>query len=52
MYRFPCIPIFRGVFLIKKCFKKCVCVVGLKIALILVKNLFFGVKKGISEFWH
>ena len=43
MYRlFPCIPIFRrgggG------------CVVGLKIVLLLVKNLFFDVKKGMSEF--
>ena len=45
---FPCIPIFRGGFLLKSV-KKCVCVLVLKIALLLVKNLFFGVKKGISE---
>ena len=46
MYRlFPCIPNFSADFFIKKC------VVGLKIALLLVKNLFFGVKKGMSEFW-
>ena len=52
MYRlFSCIPIFRGVFLLKS-LKKCVCVVALKIALLLVKNLFFDVKKGMSEFWH
>ena len=48
---FPCIPIFRGFFLIKKC-KKCVCVLVLKITLLLVKNVCFGVKKGISEFWR
>ena len=44
---FPCIPIFRR-FFIKKC-KKNVCVVGLKIVLLLVKNVFFGVKKGMSK---
>ena len=47
---FPCIPIFRG-FYIKKTFKKkCVCVVGLKIALLLVKNVFINLREGISEF--
>ena len=46
---FPCIPIFRG-FYIKKTFKKkCVCVVGLKIALLLVKNVFINMKNGMSE---
>ena len=49
MFRlFPCIPIL-WVFFIKKCKKKCVCVVGLKIASLLVKNVYFGVKKGIGE---
>ena len=47
----PCIPIFRGVFLVKSV-KKCVCVLALKIALLLVNNLFFGVKKGMSELWR
>ena len=52
MFRlFPCIPIFRGEGLLKSV-KKCVCVVGLRIALLLAKHLFFGVKKGMSEFWH
>ena len=46
---FPCIPIFRG-FYIKKTFKKkCVCVVGLKIALLLVKNVFINMKNDMSE---
>ena len=45
---FPCIPIFRS-FFIKKCKKKCACLLVLKIALLLVKNVFFDVKKGISE---
>ena len=48
---FPCIPIFRGFFLIKKC-KKCVCVLVLKITLLLVKNVCSGVKKGMSDFWR
>ena len=49
---FPCIPIFRGVFLLKSV-KKCVCVLVLKITLLLVENVkCFGVKKGMSEFWH
>ena len=46
---FPCIPIFRGFFELKSV-KKCVCVLVLKIALLLVRSVFFGVKKGISEF--
>ena len=46
---FPCIPIFRGLFLIKKCKKNCVCVLVIKVTLLLVKNLFFVVKKGMSE---
>ena len=42
MFRlFTFIPIFRG-FLIKKCKKKCLC----------VKNVCFGVKKDIGEFWR
>ena len=45
---FPCIPIFRGVFLLKVQ-KECVYVIMLKIKLVLVKNMFFGLKKGISE---
>ena len=40
---------FLGAFFIKKCKKKCVYVIMLKIALVLVKNMFFGLKKGISE---
>ena len=43
---FPCIPIFRGVFCLKSV-KKCVRVVGLKIALLFVKN----VREGVSELW-
>ena len=46
-----CIPIFRKLFFIKKYKKKCVCVVGLKIALLFVKNVLFDVKNGISELW-
>ena len=53
MYRlFPCIPIFRGFFFLLKSVKKCVCMFGLKMPLLLVKNLFFVVKKSMSEFWH
>ena len=32
--------------------KECLCVIMLKIALVLVKNVFFGLKKGISELLH
>ena len=46
---FPCIPIFRGFCLIKNYKKKCVCVIMLKMALLLVKNVCFDVKKGISD---
>ena len=49
---YPCIPIFRGGFLIKKCKKKIVCVVGLKIALLLVKSVFINLGEGISESWR
>ena len=42
---YPCIPIFRGVFLLKSV-KKCLCVLVSKITLLLVKNVCFGVKKG------
>ena len=45
---FPCIPISGGFFWLKSV-KKCVCVLVSKIALLLVKNVWFGVKKGISE---
>ena len=46
---FPCLPIFKGVFLLKVQ-KKCVYVIMLKIALVLAKNVFFDVEKGISEY--
>ena len=42
---FPCIPIFRRFFLLKKC----VCVMGLKIVLLLVKDVFINVREGISK---
>ena len=45
---FLCLPIFKGVFLLKVQ-KKCVYVIMLKIALVLAKNVFFDVEKGISE---
>ena len=46
MYRlFPCIPIFRGIFLLKLQ-KGCVYVIMLKIALVL---LCFDVKKGYKQ---
>ena len=48
MYRLvPCIPIFRGFFLLKVQ-KGCVWEIMLKITLVLVKNVLFGLKKGIS----
>ena len=43
----PCIPVFRGVFLLKV-HKECVYGIMLKIALVLLKNVLFGLKKGIS----
>ena len=48
---FPCIPIFRGFFLLKSVKKMFMCG-WVKITLLLVKNVFFDVKKGISELWH
>ena len=45
---FSCIPIFRGLFWLKVR-KECVYVIMLKIVLVLVRNMFFGLKKGISE---
>ena len=45
---FLCIPIFRDFFLLKSV-KKCTCVIMLKIALLLVKNMFFGLNEGISK---
>ena len=48
MYRLvPCIPIFRGFFLLKVQ-KGCVYVIMLKIALVLVKIYVLVGKKGIS----
>ena len=47
---FPCIPVFRGGVYLKSV-KKCVCVARLKMTLMLVKNVCFGVKKGMSKFW-
>ena len=48
MYRlFPCIPIIREFFQLKLQ-KECVYVIMLKITLVLLKNVFFGLKKGIS----
>ena len=44
---FPCIPIFRGFFVIKSV-KKCVYVM-LKMALVLVKNVFFWFEKSINK---
>ena len=50
MYRlFPCVPIFRGFFFLLKVQKECVYVIMLKIALVLVKSMFFSLKKGISR---
>ena len=40
------------VFFSIKSVKKCVCVVGVKIAFLLVKNGFINVGKGMSELWH
>ena len=48
---FPCVPIFRGFFLLKVQ-KECVYVIMLKIALVLVKKVFFSLKKGISRLLH
>ena len=46
---FPCIPVLRGYFFKKKSVKKmCVCV-GVKNCISNMKNVFFGVKEGISE---
>ena len=48
MYRLiPWIPILEGFFLLKVQ-KECVYVIMLKIALVLVENVLFGLKKGIS----
>ena len=47
---FPCIPIFRVSFFLLKRVRKCLYVIMLKSALVLAKNVCFGVKKGISEF--
>ena len=45
---FPCVPIIKDFFLLKLQ-KECVYVIMLKIALVLVKNVFFGLKKSISK---
>ena len=42
---------FLGGFLLKVQ-KGCAYVIMLKIALVLVKNMFFGLKKDISGLWH
>ena len=48
MYRLvPWIPILGGFFLLKVQ-KGCVYLIMLKIALVLVKNVLFGLKKGVS----
>ena len=48
MYRLgPCIPIFKGFFSLKAQ-KGCVYMIMLKIVLVVVKNVFLGLKKGIS----
>ena len=48
MYRLVlCIPIFSGFFFIKSAKRMCICDY-VKIALVLVKNVFFDLKKGIS----
>ena len=45
MYRLVlCIPIFSGVFFIKSAKRMCICDY-VKIALVLVKNVFFGLKR-------
>ena len=46
---FPCIPIFRGVFLLKKSKKKRRLRDTIKIALLPTKSVFINVKKGMSE---
>ena len=48
MWVFPFIPIL-GIFFRLKIVEKCVCVVELKIALLLVKSVFISVKKGMGE---
>ena len=49
MYKlFPSIPISGGFFWLKVQ-KECAYVIMLKIALVLVKNVFFDVKKGMTE---
>ena len=45
---FPCIPIFFFFFSLKSV-KKWAWVIMLKIALLLVKNVFFGLNEGISK---
>ena len=45
---FLCIPIFKGFFSIKSV-KRCACAIALKIALLLVKNVFINLGKGISK---
>ena len=51
MYRLgPCIPIFRGELL--KVQKGCVYVNMLFLVLILIKNVFLNLKKGISRLMH
>ena len=47
----PCVPIFRGCFWLKIP-KRCVYVNMLFLVLILVKNVFLGLKKGINDLLH
>ena len=49
MYRLgPCIPILRVFFFIKSAKKMCICKYII-LVLILVENVFIGLKKGISK---
>ena len=52
MYRLgPCIPILRVFFLIKSAKKMCICKYII-LVLILVENIFIGLKKSISKKMH
>ena len=41
----PCIPIFRGAFLVKKCKKVCMCV-GVKNCIVTCEQFIFWCEKG------
>ena len=52
MYRLgPCIPILRVFFFIKSAKKMCICKYII-LVLILVENIFIGLKKSISKKMH